>query len=77
SSSGPLAILPLAVGGFVVDGGYALQFEEDGGRYHGVTARCAVILFAVMPYLRAGHLFGRGNFIEAGVLLKVPVPLGM
>lgn len=71
-SAGPeFGILP-----FVFDCGY-LNFREEGDTRHGFTARAAVVLFAI-PYIRYGRVFGEGptgNYVELGVLLKIPVPL--
>ena len=61
---------------FIFDCGY-LNFREDGDTRHGFTVRAAVILFAI-PYIRYGRVFGEGttgNYVEFGVLLKIPVPL--
>lgn len=60
----------------IFDAGY-LRFTEDGTTRHGFVVRMTIVA-VVLPYIRYGKIYGEGDtnfFIEAGMLLKLPLPL--
>jgi hypothetical protein len=70
-SAGPEVAFPW---GLILDGGF-LSVKDKGRNYHGATLR-AVLPFYVMPYIRICALYKKEAFVEAGVLCKLPIPLG-
>jgi hypothetical protein len=59
-----------------LDGGFLLE-ARDGQAHAGTALRLLLSVSLLSVYGRWGHTFGDGerNFGEAGVLLKVPIPI--
>jgi hypothetical protein len=57
-----------------VDAGYLVDFSR-GGPHHGVSVRLFAAAGIVTVYARYGYLYGAPDFLEFGVLLKLPFSL--
>jgi hypothetical protein len=69
-------------GPFGVDGGYLLEVGEDGpagsgktGALHGLGVRFVVSLGLVQFYSRYGGMFDAPDFMEWGLLIKIPLTI--
>ncbi|MCA9672088.1 MAG: hypothetical protein KC503_41120 [Myxococcales bacterium] len=60
-------------GPFGIDGGYLLELRE-GGPYHGVGVRLFAMLGIFGVYLRYGGIIDLPDYLEWGLLIKVPFP---
>lgn len=64
----------LGVGPFGVDGGFLLELA-DGGRRNGLAARLFFHMGIVVAYVRYGGVFDAPDFVEWGLMIKVPLGL--
>ena len=55
-----------------IDGGYLVEFRHHRA-YHGAAVRFFASLGVLGVFVRYGALFGARDFVEAGLLIKIPL----